>query len=135
MSDEMKPKRIIGKRVRVVIGDEIPKEDDDSTVLGQDTLVHVRPEELEKGTQVIGEQVTLVVGNPRPVELIKATIKKAQEVDPAGSKEIVELGRSALAAKDKPTFKARLGVFIEKCKDWAPLATLAIELVKIHQGL
>lgn len=135
MSDERKPKRIIGKRVRVVIGDEIPKEDDNSTVLGQDTLVHVRPEELEKDTQVIGEQVTLVVGSSKPVELIKATIKKAQEVDPAGSKDIVALGRSALVAKDKPTFKTRLGVFIEKSKNLAPLATLVIELVKIHQGL
>ena len=134
MSDN-KPKRIIGKRVRLVIGGEVPKEDDNSTVVGQDTLVHVRPEQLEKDTQVIGEQVTLVIGDSKPVELIKAAIKKAQEVDPVGSKDIVELGRSTLAAQDKPTFKARLGVFIEKCKDWAPLATLVIELVKTYNGL
>jgi hypothetical protein len=135
MSDERKPKRIIGKRIRLVIGEEIPRENDNSTVVGQDTLVHVRPEELEKGTQVIGEQVTLVIGDSKPVELIKAAIKKAKEVDPVGSKDIAELGGSALSAQDKPTFKARLGVFIEKCKDLAPLATLVIELVKIYQGL
>jgi hypothetical protein len=135
MLDERKPKRIIGKRIRVVIGEEVLKEDDDSTVLGEDTLVHVRPEELEEGTQVIGEQVSLVIGNPKPVELIKAAIKKAQEVDPVRSKDIVKLGESVLAAQDKPTFKTRLGIFIEKCRDWAPLATLVLELVKIHRGL
>jgi hypothetical protein len=77
MSDEGKPRKIIGKRVRVVIGDSAPQEDDNSTVLGEDTLVHVRPEELEEGAHVIGEQVTVVVGDPRPVELIKAAMKKA----------------------------------------------------------
>jgi hypothetical protein len=135
MSGGRKPKRIIGKRTRVVVGEEVPKEDDDSTVLGEDTLVHVRPEELEEGTQVIGEQVTLVIGDPKPAELIKAAMKKSQEVDPVRSKDIVELGRSALTAQDKPTFKARLGAFIEKCRDWAPLATLVLELVKVYNGL
>ena len=98
MSDERKPKRIIGKRVCLVIGNEVPKEDENSTVVGQDTLVHVRPEQLEEGTQVVGEQVTLVIGDSRPVELIKAAMKQAQEVDPVGSKEIVKLGKSVLSA-------------------------------------
>ena len=132
---ENKPKRIIGKRVRLVIGNEVPKEDEDSTVVGQDTLVHVRPEQLEEGTQVVGEQVTLVIGDSRPVELIKAAMKQAQEVDPVGSKEIVELGESALSAQDKPTFKARLALFIEKCKDLAPLAVLAVKLLEIYNGM
>ena len=132
---ENKPKRIIGKRVRLVIGNEVPKEDEDSTVVGQDTLVHVRPEQLEEGTQVVGEQVTLVIGDSRPVELIKAAMKQAQEVDPVGSKEIVELGESVLSAQDKPTFKARLAVFIEKCKDLAPLAVLAVKLLEIYNGM
>ncbi len=134
MSDN-KPKRIIGKRVRVVIGEEVPKEDDNTTVLGEDTLVHVRPEELEEGTQVVGEQITLVVGNSKPVELIKAAMKQAQAVDPTGSKDIIEAGRSALSSQDKPTFKARLGVFIDKCRDLAPLAMLVVKLVDIHNGM
>ena len=132
---ENKPKRIIGKRVRLVIGDEVPKEDEDSTFVGQDTLVHVRPEQLEEGTQVVGEQVTLVIGDSKPVELIKAVMKRAKEVDPVGSKEIVELGKSAMTAQDKPTFKVRLAVFIDKCKDWAPLTTLVVKLIEIQQGL
>ena len=135
MSDN-KPKRIIGKRVRLVIGNEVPENDDeDSTVVGQDTLVHVRPEQLEEGTQVVGEQVTLIVGDSRPAEIIKDVMKKAQEVDPVGSKEIVELGKSTLSAEDKPAFKARLALFTDKCKDWAPLAMLVVKLIEIQKGL
>jgi hypothetical protein len=134
MSDN-KPKKIIGKRVRLVIGDEVPKEDENSTVVGQDTLVHVKPEQLEEGTQVVGEQVTLVIGNSRPVELIKAAMKQAQEVDPIGSKEIVKLGKSALSAQDKTTFKTRLDVFIKKCKDLAPLAGLVLKLIEVYNQI
>jgi len=131
-----KPKRIIGKRVRLVIGNEVPKEgDEDSTFVGQDTLVHVRPEEIEEGTQVVGEQITLIIGDSRPSEIIKAVMKRAQEVDPVGSKEIVKLGKSTLAAKDRPTFKSRLALFIDKCKDWAPLAMLIVKLIEIQQKL
>jgi len=99
-----KPRRIIGKRIRLVIGEEVPKENDTSTVLGEDTLVHVRPEELEEGTQVVGEQITLVVGNSKPVELIKAAMKQAQEINPAGSKDIIEAGKSALSSQDRADF-------------------------------
>ena len=135
MSDN-KPKRIIGKRIRLVIGNEVPKEDDeDSTVVGQDTLVHVRPEEIEEGTQVVGEQITLIIGDSRPADIIRAVMKRAQEADPIRSKEIVELGKSILNAEDKPTFKSRLTVFINKCKDWAPLAALVVKLVEIQQKL
>ena len=136
MSEESKPKRIIGKRIRLVIGNEVPKNDEDnSTVVGEDTLVHVRPEELEEGTQVVGEQVTVVIGDPRPVELIKATITRAQELNLSNSKRIIDLGQSALSAQDKPTFKKRLSAFIKECRDLAPLATLVIELLKIYNGL
>jgi hypothetical protein len=135
MSDN-KPKRIIGKRVRLVIGNEVPKEEDeDSTVIGQDTLTHVRPEEIEEGTQVVGEQITLIIGDSRPADIIKAVMKRAQETDPIRSKEIVELGKSALNAEDKPTFKSRLMLFINKCKDWAPLAALVVKLIEIQQKL
>jgi len=135
MTENNRPKRIIGKRVRVVIGEEVPKEDNNSTVVGEDTLVHVRPEELEEGTQVVGEQVTLVIGDPKPVELIKAAMEKAQEVESASTKEVIAAGKSVLSAEDKPTFKARLGVFIEKCRDVAPLAMIVIKLVEIYNGL
>jgi len=136
MSDESKPKRIIGKRIRVVIGEEIPKNDENnSTVVGEDTLVHVRPEELEEGTQVVGEQVTLVIGDPRPAKLIEAVMTRAQELNLTNSGRIIDLGHSALTAQDKPTFKKRLSVLIEECKNLAPLAMLVIELVKIYNGL
>ena len=136
MSDNSKPKRIIGKRIRVVIGEEVPKKDEDnSTVVGEDTLVHVRPEELEEGTQVVGEQVTLVIGDPRPVELIKAMMTRAQELNLPNRKRIIALGQSALSAQDKPAFKERLSVFIKECKNLAPFAMLVIELVKIYSGL
>ena len=136
MSDESKPKRIIGKRIRVVIGEEVPKKDEDnSTVVGEDTLVHVRPEELGEGTQVVGEQVTLVIGDPRPVELIKTTMTRAQELNLPNSRRIIGLGQSALSVQDKPTFKKRLSAFIKECENLAPLAMLVMELVKIYNGL
>ena len=135
MPGNNKPKRIIGKRVRLVIGEEVPKEDNNSTVIGEDTLVHVRPEELEEGTQVVGEQVTLVIGDPEPVELVKAVMKRAQERNLPRSQEIATLGKSVLSAQNKSTFKTRLGTFIEKCKDLAPLATLVIKLVETYNSL
>ena len=135
MSNQKKPRKIIGKRVRLVIGEKIPKEEDDSTsIIGQDTLLHVRPEEIEEDTQIIGEQVWLVVGNSKPAELIRGVIKRAQETDPKESKEIVELGKSVLSSQDKLVFKRRLAIFIEKCREkaqkWAWLAPIVIELAK-----
>jgi len=136
MPNQKKPKKIIGKRIRLVIGEEIPKEDDSTSIVGQDTLLHVRPEEIEENTQIIGEQVSLVVGDSKPAELIKGVIKRAQETDPKGSREIVELGKSVLSSQDKPVFKKRLAIFIEKCREeaqkWAWLAPIIIELAKIQ---
>ena len=130
--DDNKPKRIIGKRVRLVIGEEVPKQDDDSTVVGEDTLVHVRPEELEEGTQVVGEQITLIVGDPEPIKLIKAAMKRAEDLNLSSKHEIVALGKYVLSAQDKPSFKTRMSAFIEKCKEFAPLAGLAKSLLEIY---
>jgi len=130
-----KPKRIIGKRIRLVIGEEVPKEDNNSTVLGEDTLVHVRPEQLEEGTQVVGEQVTLVIGDSKPFELIKAAMKRAEELNLPGNEEIVALGKSALSTQNKSAFKTSLWAFTEKCKDLAPLAVLVKSLIEIYNGL
>ena len=135
MSDEKKPKRIIGMRSRVVIGDEVPKEDENTEVIGQDVLVHVKPDQLEEGMEIIGIASTLVVAGSSAGELIQATMKRAKELGLPESKRITDLGKSALSAQDKPTFKAGLSVFIEKCKDLAPLATLVIKLVETYNGL
>jgi hypothetical protein len=135
MSDDKKPKRIVGMRSRVVIGDEVPEDDENIEVLGQDVLVHVKPDQLEEGMEIVGVSSEVVVGGSRVSELIKTAMKQAQEVDPEGSKEIVEFGESALSAQDKPSLKERLAIFIEKCKDLAPLAAIVIKLVEVYHGM
>ena len=135
MSDEKKPKRIIGMRSRVVIGDGVPKEDENTEVIGQDVLVHVTPDQLEEGMEIVGVASTVVIAGSSAGELIQVTMKRAKELGLPESKRITELGKSALSAQDKSTFKARLAVFIDKCKDLAPLAMLVIRLVEIQNGL
>ena len=135
MSDEKRPKRIIGIRSRVVIGNKVPEDDEDTKVLGQDVLVHVTPDQLEEGMEIVGISSQVVVGDSSANELIKTAMKQAQEADPEGSKEIVELGRSALSAQDKPGLKSRLAMFIDKCRDLAPLAAIVIKLVEVYNGI
>lgn len=57
-----KPKKIIGTRVRVGIGDNIEFEDDDATVIGQDTTLRVSKEEA-KNADVVGMKVEVAVGS------------------------------------------------------------------------
>jgi len=135
MSDKKKPKRIIGMRSRVVIGDEVPEDDEDTEVLGQDVLVHVKPDQLEEGMEIVGVASTVVVGGLSASQLIQATMERAKELDLSDSKKIIDLGKSALSAQDKLTFKTRLAVFIERCKDLAPLAMLVKSLLEIYNGI
>ena len=53
---------IIGKRVRVIIGNEMPVEDDENTIVGQDTNLAVSPEELQ-GKTIIGEKIEMHIGD------------------------------------------------------------------------
>jgi hypothetical protein len=135
MSDKKKPKRIVGMRSRVVIGDKVPEEDENTEVLGQDVLVHISPDHFEEGMEIVGVSSQVVVGGSSVSDLIKTAMKQAQGVDPEGSKEIVELGKSALSAQDGPNLKSRLAIFIEKCKDLAPLAAIVIKLVEVYNGM
>ena len=135
MADKEKPKRIIGMRSRVVIGNEVPEDDSDTKVLGQDVLVHVKPDQLEEGMEIVGVASTVVVGGSSASELIQATMERAKELDLPDSKKIIDLGKSALSAQDEPTFKTRLAVFIEQCKSVAPLAVLVVKLVEAYAGM
>ena len=87
MADKEKPKRIIGMRSRVVIGNEVPEDDSDTKVLGQDVLVHVKPDQLEEGMEIVGVASTVVVGGSSASELIQATMERAKELDLPDSKK------------------------------------------------
>ena len=57
-----KPKKIIGKRVRVIVGDKAHFEDDeDVIVLGEDTTLIIGKEEAKDAT-IIGEQIYVQLG-------------------------------------------------------------------------
>ena len=135
MSGEKNPKRIIGMRSRVVIGDEVPEENENTEVIGQDILVHVKPDQIEEGMEIVGVASEVVVAGSSASDIIQAMMKRAKEFDLPDTKRITELGKSALSAQDKPTFKARLAEFIEKCKGLAPLAVLVKNLIEIYNGL
>ena len=125
-------KNLIGKRVRVQIGGEPSKDDDPNTVIGQDTYVHVPEKELHKYDKIVGEEVTLKVGDIN--EPIKKIIEVMQGSDESKKEEIIRLSNDILKESDKKNKLEKIKHLISFASGIATIATFIMDL-KTRSGL
>ncbi|MBN1805163.1 MAG: hypothetical protein JW837_07930 [Sedimentisphaerales bacterium] len=102
----------IGKRVRLVISRDEPPKDDPGTVIGQDTTVHVRPEDLQKYGKVVGEEVILQVGCDVNTHVNKI-IDELQDSEEPYKDKAIELAKEILKVCDISQRKGKIEKFAQ----------------------
>lgn len=122
-------KNFIGKRVRLVLGGDIPADDPD-TVIGQDTTVHVPSNDLNKYDKIVGEEVSLRVGDIN--QDLQTVINTIQNTDELEKDEIIRVSREIIneSNKDKKIEKVNMLISIT-----AGITSIASTIVDIKTKL
>ena len=125
-------KKLIGKRVRLHIGNKPPEDDDPDTIIGEDTTVHVTPDELHKYDKIVGEEVTLMIGDiNEPIQKIIQTIDNSDEPQ---KDEIIKLCREIITEENKKTKSEKIQSLISISSGIISIATFVTDL-KAKVGL
>jgi len=124
-------KDLIGKRVRVQIGGEPPKDDD--AIVGEDTTVHVRSEDVHKYGSIVGEKVELRVGGEidSTIKNILSAIENSQE---ERRDEIITICKEILSEQDQDMRIKKIGTLVSIGSGLAAIAQFIIQL-KTMTGL
>ena len=119
-------KDLIGKRVRVQIGGEPPK--DDGAIVGEDTMVCVPSEDVNKYDSIVGEKVELRVGGEidSAIGNILSTIENSQE---KRRDEIIKICKEILAEQDQGKKTEKIGTLVSIGSGIASIAQFIIHLV------
>ena len=124
-------KHLIGKRVRVQIGGEPPKDDD--AIVGEDTTVHVPSEDVKKYDSIVGAKVELRVGDEidSTIENILSAIHDSQEKQ---RDEIIEICKEILAEQDQGMRIKKINTLVSIGSGLAGIGKFIIQL-KTMAGL
>lgn len=119
-------RKIIGKQVRVQIGGELPKNDDDA-IVGQDVTVHVPEKDLGKYDHIVGEQVELRVGGD--IDSVVTKVLRTIEASIAPQKEQIALVcREILAEQDQRRKTEKANTLISIGSGVATIAQFLMQL-------
>lgn len=119
-------KEFIGKRVRVQIGGEPPK-DDGNAIVGQDITVHVPESELGKYDSIVGEKIEVRVGGDID-SLVQQILAAAQSTQAPRREEIVIICRQILKEKDHSKKLDRANALVSITSGVATLAQFVMQL-------
>ena len=124
-------KDLIGKRVRVQIGGEPPK--DDGAIVGQDTTVHVPSGDVHKYDSIVGEKVELRVGGEidSTIENILSTIEDSQE---ERRDEIIKICKEILTEQDQGMRTEKIGTLVSIGSGLASIAQFIIQIKTMIGG-
>ena len=119
-------KDFIGKRVRLTIGKNPPPKDDD-VVIGDDTDVHITPEEASKYQNIYGEKVELRIGDETDsiVQDIISTIEKTNEEE---KEKIISICKDILKEQDKQVKPQKISTLVAIGSGIASIAQFCIQL-------
>jgi len=119
-------KDFIGKRVRLTIGKNPPPKDDD-VVIGDDTDVHITPEEASKYQNIYGEKVELRIGDETDsiVQDIISTIEKTNEEE---KEKIISICKDILKERDKQVKPQKISTLVAIGSGIASIAQFCIQL-------
>jgi hypothetical protein len=124
-------KDLIGKRVRVQIGGEPPKDDD--AIVGEETTVIVPTKDLHKYGNIFGEKTEVRVGEEIDsiIENILSTIENSQE---ERRDEIITICKEILSDQDQNMKTKKIGTLVSIGSGLAAIAQFIIQL-KTMTGL
>lgn len=119
-------KDFIGKRVRLTIGKNPPPKDD-NVVIGDDTDVHITPEEASKFQNIYGEKVELRIGDQTNsiVENIISIIEGTNEEEKG---KIVSICKDILEERDKQTKRHKIKNLVAIGSGIASIAQFCLQL-------
>lgn len=127
----MGKKDIIGKRVRVQIGGEPPKDDD--AIVGDDVSVYVPSEDVGKYDSITGEKVEVRIGGDVG-QIVQEIMSTAQSSQVERRDEIVAICREILEEKDQKSKLDKIATLISIGSGIAKIAQLIIQLQALYPG-
>ena len=127
----MSKKDIIGKRVRVQIGGEPPKEDD--AIVGNDVSVYVPGEDVGKYDSITGEKVEVRIGGDVD-QMVQEIMSTAQSSQVDRRDEIVVICREILEEEDQKSKLDKIATLISIGSGIAKMAQLIIQLQALYPG-
>ena len=125
----MSKKDIIGKRVRVQIGGEPPKEDD--AIVGDDVSVYIPSEDVGKYDSITGEKVEVRIGS-NVDQIVQEIMSTAQSSQVERRDEIVAICREILEEKDQKSKLDKIATLISIGAGIAKIAQLIIQLQALY---
>jgi len=123
----MEGKKLIGKRVRLIIGDGPIPEDEPGTIIGEDNTIKITSEEAKKYETIIGEEVRLTIGNDvnKSIENIIDTLKNS---DNPQKEVIIKLSEEILKEKDPQNKKEKIEKLVSIGAGIASISMFIFEL-------
>ena len=127
----MGKKNIIGKRVRVQLGGEPPKDDD--AIVGDDVSVYVSSADAGKYDSITGEKVEVRIGGDVD-QIVQEIMSTAQSSQAERRDEIVAICREILAEKDQKSKLDKIATLISIGAGIAKIAQPIIQLQALYSG-
>ena len=117
-------KEFIGKRIRLQIGGE-PTKDDEDKIIGED--VHVPAHELKNYSCITGEKIELLLGGDvnGVVRDIMSTIERSGETQKA---DIVSICKQILDEQNTDAKAKRIATLVTICSGIASIAQFVLRL-------
>lgn len=127
----MGKKDVIGKRVRVQLGGEPPKEDD--AIVGDDVSVYVPSEDVGKYDSITGKKVEVRIGGDVD-QIVQEIMSTAQTSQVDKRDEIVAICREILEEEDQRSKLDKIATLISMGSGIATIAQLIMHLQALSPG-
>jgi len=121
---------LIGKRIRVVVGDKIPEDKHKNAIIGDDNLVHVTSKEAKNYDNIIGEKIEVSIGDID--KNVKEIVEKIEKIEHPKKEEIVSLAKEILKEQNKQNKNDKIRKLIEITKN---ISIVALNVQNIMRGL
>jgi len=123
----MSKKNIIGKRVRLQIGGESPKDNDYDAIIGEDVTVHVPAEDVGKYDSIIGEKVELTIGDDID-QIVQNILQTVQNPKTQRHDEIIAVCKNIIEEKDRDKKLHKISTLIKVGAEIATITQFIIQL-------
>jgi len=127
----MTKKGLVGKRVRLQIGGEPPKEDDE--IVGDDVSVYVSSEDVDKYDSITGEKVEVRIGGDVD-QMVREIMSAAQSSQVERRDEIVGICREILEEEDQKSKLDKIATLISMGSGIATITQLIMQLQTLSTG-
>jgi len=127
----MTKKSLVGKRVRLQIGGEPPKEDDE--IVGDDVSVYVSSEDVDRYDSITAEKVEVRIGGDVD-QIVREIMSTTQSSQVERRDEIVGMCREILEEEDQKSKLDKIATLISMGSGIATITQLIMQLQTLSTG-